>query len=145
MRIQKHLEKFTYETRQSSRYFCEHLCNYKIDSNTRKDKLSDTIKNEKWFMLSWLDDPSIRSMFGMLDKIECALKNDTNSYWNILTEDIINCPITFFYTTLQDLNLTDDLYIKMNARGLELTDFEKIKAAFNQKLTMKMGWHQNTY
>lgn len=128
------LKKFSYETRQSSRYFCAHLCNYKIDANTRKDKLSDTIKNNKWFMLSWLDDPSIRSMFGMLDKIDCALKDDTNLYWNILTEDVNNCPITFFYTTLQDLNLTDDLYIKMNARGLELTDFEKIKAAFNQKV-----------
>jgi hypothetical protein len=128
------LKKFSYETRQSSRYFCEHLCNYKIDSSKRKDKLSDTIKNNKWFMLSWLDDPSIRSMFGMLDKIDLALKNDTNSYWNILTKDISNCPIIFFYTSLQDLNLTDDLYIRMNARGLELTDFEKLKAAFNQKV-----------
>lgn len=128
------LKKFTYETRQSSRYFCEHLCNYKIDSSKRKVKLSDTIKNNKWFMLSWLDDPSIRSMFGMLDKIDLALKNDTNSYWNILTKDISNCPIIFFYTSLQDFNLTDDLYIKMNARGLELTDFEKLKAAINQKI-----------
>jgi len=128
------LKKFSYETRQSSRYFCEHLCNCKIDSSKRKDKLSDTIKNSKWFMLSWLDDPSIRSMFGMLDKIDLALKDDTNTYWDILTKEISNCPITFFYTSLQDLNLTDDLYIKMNARGLELTEFEKIKAAFNQKV-----------
>jgi len=128
------LKKFSYETRQSSRYFCEHLCNCKIDSSKRKDKLSDTIKNSKWFMLSWLDDPSIRSMFGMLDKIDLALKDDTNSYWDILTKEISNCPITFFYTSLQDLNLTDDLYIKMNARGLELTEFEKLKAAFNQKI-----------
>lgn len=128
------LKKFSYETRQSSRYFCEHLCNYKIDSSKRKDKLSDTIKNNKWFMISWLDDPSIRSMFDMLNKIDLALKDDTNSYWHILTNDISNCPIIFFYTSLQDLNLTDDLYIKMNARGLELTGFEKLKAAFNQKV-----------
>lgn len=128
------LKKFSYETRQSSRYFCEHLSEYTVDSDTRKEKLSDTIKNNKWFMLSWLDDPSIRSMLTMLDKIDCALKDDTNFYWNILTEDINNCPISFFYTTLQDLNLTDDLYIKMNARGLELTSFEKLKAAFNQKI-----------
>jgi hypothetical protein len=73
-------------------------------------------------------------MFGMLDKIDIALKDKTDSYFDILTTDIDNCPITFFYTSLQDLNLTDDLYIKMNARGLELTDFEKLKAAFNQKI-----------
>ena len=128
------LKKFSYETRQSSRYFCEHLCNYKIDSNKRKDKLSETIENQKWFLLSWLDDPSIRSMLRMLDKIDSSLKDDTNFYWNILTKDFISCPITFFYTSLQELNLTDDLYIKMNARGLELTGFEKLKAAFNQKI-----------
>jgi hypothetical protein len=129
----KIFKKFTYETRQSSRYFCEHLCDYIIPIS-RKEKLSDTIKNEKWFMLSWENDPSICSMFGMLDKIDVALKNDTKLRWDILTQNIENCPITFFYTSLQDLNLTDDLYIKMNARGLELTDFEKLKAAFNQKI-----------
>jgi hypothetical protein len=132
------LRKFSYETRQSSRYFCEHLCEYKVDDAKRKDRLSDTIKNQQWFMLSWENDPSICSMLSMLDKIDIALKalNDETMqrYWDILTKDIDNCPITFFYTSLQDLNLTDDLYIKMNARGLELTDFEKFKATFNQKI-----------
>lgn len=128
------LKKFTYKTRQSSRYFCEHLCQYTVSSN-RKEKLSDTIKNEKWYIsYSWNSDPSIRSMLSMLDKIDIALKNNDSLYWDILTTDIENCPITFFSTSLEELNLTDDLYIKMNARGLELTDFEKIKAEFNQKI-----------
>lgn len=128
------LKKFTYKTRQSSRYFCEHLCQYTVSSN-RKEKLSDTIKNEKWYIsYSWNADPSIRSMLKMLDKIDIALKNNDSLYWDILTTDIENCPITFFSTSLEELNLTDDLYIKMNARGLELTDFEKIKAGFNQKI-----------
>lgn len=128
------LKKFTYKTRQSSRYFCEHLCQYTVSSN-RKEKLSDTIKNEKWYIsYSWNADPSIRSMLKMLDKIDIALQNNDSLYWDILTSDIENCPITFFYTSLEELNLTDDLYIKMNSRGLELTDFEKIKAGFNQKI-----------
>lgn len=98
------LKKFSYETRQSSRYFCEHLCNYKIDSSKFKDKLSDTIKNEKWFMLSWLDDPSIRSMLGMLDKIDLALKDDENLFWDVLynrknEKYIFQFPkVHFFYT-----------------------------------------------
>jgi hypothetical protein len=127
------LKKFSYETRQSSRYFCEHLCEYKVVES--KEKVSDAIKNQKWFMLSWEDDPSISSMLGMLDKIATALQNDENKYWESLTNpEINNWPITFFYTSLKDMNLTDDLYVKMNARGLELTDFEKLKAAFNQKI-----------
>ena len=35
--------------------------------------------------------------------------------------------------------MTDDLYIKMNARGLELTPFERFKAAFNNKVD-RCGW-----
>jgi hypothetical protein len=91
-------------------------------------------------MLSWEDDPSISSMLGMLDKIDAALDRDNHKYWEALTApNTDECPITFFYTSLQDLNLTDDLYIKMNARGLELTDFEKLKAAFNQRIDDN-GW-----
>jgi hypothetical protein len=135
--VKKTLKKFSYETRQSSRYFCEHLCDYQVIQ--RKDRLSDTVMNQKWFMLSWKDDPSIASMLGMLDKIDEALKNNENSYWNILTENVDNCPVSFFYTSLQDLKLTDDLYIKMNARGLELSDFDKFKAAFNKAID-EAGW-----
>jgi hypothetical protein len=127
------LKKFTYETRQSSRYFCEHLCEYKV--NNRSDKLSDTVKNQKWFMLSWENDPSICSMLEMLDKIDTLLKDETDVFWHILTTaSEKECPIFFLYTSLEDLNLTDDLYVKMNARGLELTDFEKFKAPFNRKI-----------
>lgn len=131
--------KFTYETRQSSRCFCEQLSAYTVPAD-RKEKLSDTIRNEKWYMsYSWNADPTICSMLGMLDKIDVSLKDDPNSYWDTLTSDVETCPITFFYTSLQKLNLSDDLYIKMNARGLELTDFEKLKAAFNQKIDEE-GW-----
>ena len=130
--ITKTLKKFTYETRQSSRYFCEHLVEYKIDS--RKDSLSETIKNQKWFMLSWENDPSIRSMLMMLDKIDNALQQKKTEFWADLTQNVEYSPITFFYTSLEELNQTDDLYIKMNARGLELTDFEKLKASFNQRI-----------
>jgi hypothetical protein len=33
---------------------------------------------------------------------------------------------------LKEFNLSDDLYIKMNARGKPLTDFENFKAKFEQ-------------
>ena len=39
-------------------------------------------------------------------------------------------PISFYLLNMEDKNmpLTDDLYIKMNARGKTLTDFENFKA-----------------
>ncbi|NMA25926.1 MAG: hypothetical protein GX936_09725, partial [Clostridiales bacterium] len=39
-----------------------------------------------------------------------------------------DCPIVFYYLDLAGLRHTDDLYIKMNARGVPLTSFENLKA-----------------
>ena len=45
--------------------------------------------------------------------------------------------ITFLHIPLKYFGLSDDLYIKMNARGKALTDFEKFKAKFEQFLEKK--------
>jgi hypothetical protein len=142
--VKETLKKFSYETRLSSRYFCEHLCEYTVED--RKESLRDTIKNQKWYMLAWEEDPSVASMLEMLDKIDKSLLNNDHDsdtrYWDALTKNVENCPITFFYASLENLDLTDDLYIKMNARGLELTDFEKFKSSFNQKIEDN-GWDKD--
>ena len=55
------------------------------------------------------------------------------SYWDSLTRDYHDDeqpPIAFYYFPLEKYRLTDDLYIKMNARGKALTDFENFKADF---------------
>ena len=43
-------------------------------------------------------------------------------------------PVTFELLDMHALNLNDDLYIKMNARGKLLTPFENWKAEFNGML-----------
>ena len=63
------------------------------------------------------------------DSIEYIFKDsDFEKYWKELTDDIENCPIIFFYLPLSEFKLTDDLYIKMNARGEHLADYENLKA-----------------
>lgn len=47
-------------------------------------------------------------------------------YWELLTSD--NSPIVFYYLPLKKFGLSDDLYVKMNARGKALTPFENFKA-----------------
>ena len=133
------LRKFAYETRVSARDFCAQLSMCDIPSEAWRGTLSATIRNQRWFMLSWLADPSVESMLGMLDMIDAAMSGDTATYWDALTGDVGRCPVTFCFTSLEEMGLTDDLYIKMNARGLELTPFEKFKAAFNSKVD-KCGW-----
>jgi len=138
---------FTYETRVSSRKFCKELSVFNIsqlDSNDSKQRLNVTqlIQNQTWFSSAWKQDPTIDAMLRMLsgtkqdgeiingDGIEEVLKDCSEEqrkiYWKNLSGD--SCPIVFYYLDLVGLNQSDDLYIKMNARGEQLTSFENFKA-----------------
>ena len=130
------LKNFSYETRISSREFCKKLCEADftqfIDGN-----VVDFITQQTWFYSSWKQDPTIQAMLSMLggttneeeakDNIEAVFKGgDFNEYWTRLTSK--EAPIVFYYQPLKDFGLSDDLYIKMNARGKQLTPFENFKA-----------------
>ncbi|NCA22522.1 MAG: DUF262 domain-containing protein, partial [Crocinitomicaceae bacterium] len=133
------LTKFTYETRTSSREFCKDLINKGIDfeklletdyydkekTTPKNNELSKTIFDSSWFFLFWKRDPTIKSMLTMLDAIQQTFKDKTE-IWDKLNN------ISFHYIELQNFGLSDDLYIKMNARGKTLTDFENFKAKFEQ-------------
>ena len=97
----------------------------------------DFITQQTWFYSSWKQDPTIQAMLSMLggttneeeakDNIEAVFKGgDFNEYWTRLTSK--EAPIVFYYQPLKDFGLSDDLYIKMNARGKQLTPFENFKA-----------------
>ena len=130
------LKNFSYETRISSREFCKKLCEADftqfIDGN-----IVDFITQQTWFYSSWKQDPTIQAMLSMLggttneeeakDNIEAVFKGeDFNEYWTRLTSK--EAPIAFYYQPLENFGLSDDLYIKMNARGKQLTPFENFKA-----------------
>ncbi len=123
--------RFTYETRTSSREFCDALVMYGFDHEKLiKDSISETIRDASWFYMSWEDDPTIQSMLTMLDEIHKQFSNTKNLYLKLLeTEKPV---ITFQFLNLDAFRLTDDLYIKMNARGKQLSPFENFKAKFEQ-------------
>ncbi len=122
-------DKFSYETRTSSREFCNKLISEKFEIND--NKISKAIENQNWYYMEWNHDPTIKSMLKMLDTIEEKFKNHANynnstSYFDKLKN------ITFQFLILEKFKLTDDLYIKMNARGKLLTPFENFKAEFEK-------------
>jgi len=114
----KRLAKFSYNTRYSARDFLIKLVNYKP---TWKTRLSDEIKNEGWFPMDWINDPTVRGMLTMLDEIQKRFA-DIDDLWNKLDK------INFYFRDIEEMELTDDIYIKMNSRGKPLTDFEHFKA-----------------
>ena len=115
------LHHFTYETRVSSREFCQHLVKFTPVFNLQT--LSEQIQDEAWFLLEWESDPTVKSMLVMLDAIH-TMFHDTYGLWKKLMGDAI----TFYFLPLGDLGVTDELYIKMNSRGKPLTNFEHFKA-----------------
>ncbi|MDH6343740.1 hypothetical protein M2480_002905 [Parabacteroides sp. PFB2-12] len=126
------LVRFTYETRISSHDFCARLVADAIQYNTVTDKISTEITDSKWYFLSWKTDPTVAAMLNMLDLIHTKLKDIDQP----LFDNLVNSPnITFSFLPLDKFKLTDELYIKMNARGLPLTEFENFKAKFSVYLT----------
>lgn len=121
------LKKFSYETRITSREFCLALINNEkfILSGI---PISSQIADSKWFFLSWKNDPTIDAMLRTIDSIHDKFFNIEN-LWDKLTSNNL---ISFYHIELENIGLTDDLYIKMNARGKLLSSFENFKASFEK-------------
>ncbi|MBM7577874.1 DUF262 domain-containing protein [Jeotgalibacillus terrae] len=123
-------KKFTYETRMSSKLFCQMIISL-TDLDLTKACLSTQIQNESSFYYEWINDPTILSMLEMIDDIHVFASNYElpNDLFEMLQS---NAPITFQFIDLDTFQLEDTLYIKMNARGKPLTSFENFKARFQQ-------------
>ena len=130
--VRASLHNFTYETRISTREFCKRLVEMNY-SPTTDIMPSDYIRNQNCFFDIWNNDPTISAMLTMLDDIHqkfCCEKK-------ILLPLLLNREkpiITFNFLPMENYALTDDLYIKMNSRGKNLSDFENFKAKFLQHL-----------
>lgn len=123
------LSNFTYETRYSSREFCHELIKFNPDFDI-EIVLSEQIINQSWFPLDWKNDPTISSMLVMIDEIDKRFKT-INDLWNKLT---VEKKIKFYFLPIKNMGLTDELYIKMNSRGKQLTPFEHFKAEFERQI-----------
>lgn len=129
--VSERLLKFTYETRTSTKYFIEKLAGL-LQGNAiiwkSNQSLSAWIEDSHWFARSWKRDPSVAAMLNTLDDIQCHFSNeDSAELWGRLTNE--SAPrITFQFLNMKDFSLTDELYVKMNARGRPLSDFENFKA-----------------
>lgn len=134
------LENFKYKTRESSTQFIEKLVKnsnvvLRFDPNKDKDiiLLSTSIKNQSWFFSSWEKDPTVSGMLVMLDEIRkqsIEKQIDYEISWENLTTKNSIC---FDYFDIQEEGFDEDLYIKMNARGKGLTDFENFRAWLEKK------------
>jgi len=110
---------FNYATRPTAEKFCRKMSNLKISF---QDNPGREIEKSAWFFDSFKKDPTIKSMLVMLDAIHKKYGNETRNLYAQLSE------LKFYILPLGGFELSDELYIKMNARGKQLTDYENFKA-----------------
>jgi len=140
------IKNFSYETRASSSKFCNKICNLRkedYDALKKEDVcVRDYIVQQHWFYSEWIQDSTINSMLRTIsgdndtnnrsDCIEGVFINDTNNGGTSLKSLLENCITKIKFNLLEisetQLPFTDDLYVKMNARGKRLTNFENFKA-----------------
>ncbi len=126
------LRKFSYATRSTSRSFCEYLCSEGFTVDFRAS-LDEQIRNCTWFSGSYENDPTIKSMIVVLKTIQNKLYSIDDAKFESYKNKLVEwpaCPIQFLWLDIENIGNEDDLYIKMNARGKQLSDFEVFKAAF---------------
>lgn len=126
--------RFTYQTRQSSADFFDELANFSpIESADAVQSVKEMIIEEPWYFRSWRFDTTVQSSLTMLEAVHNRFRAVRKGLFHrLLDED--QSPITFQILKLDKFNLNDDLYIKMNARGIPLTSFETFKARYTQHL-----------
>lgn len=130
--IPDYLKKFTYETRDTSTHFVHKIVD--IPLNLEEEKPSKIIKERKWFTPIFNCDATVCSMLTMLDTIDEKYKESRqNNLYDRLNR------LQFYVLYLDDFELNDELYIKMNSRGLDLTPFENFKASLVRYMKDKGG------
>ena len=115
---------FKYDTRETTQMFLDCLAQNTVKFSRIDKKPSEMIKEASWYTSLWDNDPSVRSCLKVLDVIKNQFdrfgnNDDFREYANLLKCN--DAPIN-------DEQKPNELYIKMNSRGKQLTAFENFKA-----------------
>lgn len=126
--IPQFIKSFNYETRTTSETFLRELADNPLD--VISEKPSDALRNRQWYTQAFDKDDSVRGMLRMLDAIYYRYQDSPSR--NALYDNLVN--LKFYELDLDDFGLTEEIYVKMNARGLQLTPFENFKADLTKLL-----------
>ena len=117
------------------------------DNKSLKKDFNKIIEEQNWFLTSWKKNATVRNMLHTLKYIHIKCQNMQDG----ALEDKLN-DVQFSFLNMEAHDLTDDTYIKMNARGKHLSMFENLKAWMDGQIrnirekTYLEGWEkEKTY
>ena len=134
------LSRFTYEDRINAKRFCQALTCEDSRWNITQDP-NPNILCQDWFVDYWKEDETVASMIRMLSTIHEEWNKHQDS---ITAEDILEAIASKIRFNLKIDTFGDDIYMKMNARGLQLTQWENFKGKFSEDLRedIKESWNK---
>ncbi len=139
-------KKLSYQTRISTNRFIESFLSWILDSKEKDNVYNDFwnkdgkdlkgfIMSQDWFMMTeWNYDVSIINMLSIIVEISRRIKEnlgDKTEIVNFIDKDENN-PFQFDFIYVDDISKSDDLYIKINARGKALSPFENLKSDIDE-------------
>lgn len=139
-------KKLSYQTRISTNRFIESFLSWILDSKEKNNIYNDFwnkdgkdlkgfIMSQDWFMMTeWNYDVSIINMLSIIVEISRRIKEnlgDKTEIVNFIDKDENN-PFQFDFIYVDDISKSDDLYIKINARGKALSPFENLKSDIDE-------------
>ena len=124
------LSRFTYEDRINAKRFCQALTCEDSRWDITQDPDPDILCQD-WFVDYWKEDETVASMIRMLSTIYEEWNKHQES---ITAEDILEAIASKIRFNLKIDAFGDDIYMKMNARGLQLTQWENFKGKFSEDL-----------
>lgn len=142
------LAEFTYRTRFSARHFCEKLVAQRPPfplpsiGKAALPSLSAWLTDQPWYAGAWKHDPTIQSMLVTLDDLHARFAGDDEASCRLAWDRLVDHDrpvISFDFLSVEEMGLSDELYIKMNSRGKPLTPFEHFKADFEKTLEATPG------
>ena len=131
----------SYRVREYADEFTQKISDESTQIDFSSSIPSQAICNCTWFFDAWKHDPTVKGMLNTLDTIHELLKDkeiNKERYWQPLEEGAV----TFYWLDLEEHQLTDELYLKMNARGKQLSNFENFKASLVKRVADN-GWEEN--
>ena len=125
--------KFVYDSRRMAMCFVEYLQDddhkdYLSKPPNQRGKPSEWLKSHNGFVPAWESDSTVAGMLIMLDEIH----SQANTLNTCLTLDELN-QISFFFHQCDKAISTDETYLKINARGEALTEWENIKSILDSR------------
>ena len=122
------VQRLEYRTREYAREFCRALSEHVDAIVTPELKLVD-FTQQPWFIDAWRHDVTVQGCMATLQIIDKEIGSRSAS--ELLEQ--FDEKIRFSLQTLDD-DINDDIYIKMNGRGIHLTEFENLKAWLDQRV-----------